>query len=203
MRRAKKQGEMISRQQVRQMIRSHDLATRELKMSTFVNGGNLSISGAVGGITSNIQQGDNVSGRTGYQINVHSVKMWFQASMNALANVDRFRYILFYDRLNTGTPPTVTDVLDTAVVISDYAYFARTQNRYKILVDKTVPMSISGNSRAVNYEHEFKFKNTVTVDMLGTTTNHGRNSFYYLVMGDLSVNNSTYAISCTVRYFDD
>lgn len=179
------------------------MATRELKMLTFVNGGNLSISGAVGGITSNIQQGDNVSGRTGYQINVHSVKMWFQASMNALANVDRFRYILFYDRLNTGTPPTVADVLDTAVVISDYAYFARTQNRFKILVDKTVPMSISGNSRAVNYEHEFKFKNTVTVDMLGTTTNHGRNSFYYLVMGDLSVNNSTYAISCTIRYFDD
>lgn len=203
MRRAKKQGEMISRQQVRQMIRSHDLHTRELKMRTFVNSGTLTASGAIGDITTNIPQGDNVSGRTGYQINVHSIKIWFQASMNALANVDRFRYILFYDRLNTGTPPVVSDVLDTGYVLSDYSYFARTQNRFKFLVDKTIPMSITGNSRAVNYEHEFKFKNTVVVDLLGTTTNYGRNSFFYLIMDDLGSNNSTYAVSCTVRYFDD
>jgi len=199
----RKKAKVVTLGSVRQMMREHDLATRELKMRTAVASGTLSAAGAVVGISSDITQGDNISGRTGYVINMHSLKMWFQASMNSAAGVDRFRYIAFYDRLNLGSPPAVTDVLDSASVISDYSYSARTTNRFKILVDKTIPMSINGNSRAVNYEHEFKFKHPVPVALLGTTNNYGKNSVFYLIIDDLGANNSTYAVGYTLRYFDD
>lgn len=189
--------------QLRQMLRDHDLATKELKMKTFVNSGTLSSSGTIQTISSQITQGDNVSGRTGYNTHVKVIKLWVQATMNTSATTDRIRYILFYDRLNVGTAPVIADVLDTAGVLSDYTYFAQSQNRFKILVDKTVPMSINANSRAINYQHEFKFPNPVVVSSLGTTNNEGKNSFYLLLMDDLGANNSTYAISITVRYFDD
>ncbi len=189
---------------VKMMLRNHDVASRELRLSTTTGSGTASASGTVWAITQGIIQGDNIEQREGAQINVKHLTVQLQATMNSAAEGTQLRVIVFRDLESHGTVPAVTDVLDTASTMSGYNVYWRQSRRFKIMVDQLIPMSISGNSRHISRRWDFK-QNMVKVTYLGNTDvagANGPNSYYLLVIDDLGANHPTYGFGWTVTYFD-
>lgn len=191
----------VTKSEVRRMIKSTAGALRETKYQNTTSGGTLSTTATSVEITQNIAQGDNVNMRSGDVIFVKELEVWLQVSMNTGATTDHVRFLIVIDKLNTGTSPAILDVLDTVVPESAYNTYSITSNRHKILLDEVIPMSISGNSRAINRKWKFNLKN-LKVAFTTTSASWGKNCIKGFIFDDLGALNSTFVVGYGLRYTD-
>ncbi len=187
---------------IRQALRSHDFSSRENKYFTTSSSGTMAQAGVVWAITQGIIQGDTIEQREGMQINVTRLRVRFTALVNGVNN--NARVIIFKDLHSRGAVPNVTDVLDSAVVSSGYNVYYKQANRFKILVDESIPITTGGSNSAVTKCWDLKQKST-KVSFLGGTdvsTANGPNAYYMIVLCEISTTPPTYTFGFEVNYFD-
>lgn len=107
--------------------------------------GTLSITPLVAGsqsYNSGVGQGDTSDTRAGLRINAHTFYANFNYKMTASSNV---RFIIVRDTMNQGAVPLITEVLETASVISplNYNNFIA-QKRFILLKDHTRHFTVGG-----------------------------------------------------------
>lgn len=198
----KKRGNsVVTRAELRSVLKSHDAATRESKKYTAINSGATASAGTVVPITVNIPQGDNISNRSGDQIRVTKFSTSTVVALSNAATSERVRFVWFVDHTNLGSTPAVTDVLDTASVVSFLNYLNDQSHRFKIIDDHMFTLNTSGGN-SVSYRRTFKFSKAKVVNFLGTTGVQGVGHFYVLIISDIGVNNGAYSTSWDLRYQD-
>jgi hypothetical protein len=113
--------------------------------------------GTVNVITQQITQGDDINNRTGDMIAIDDLKLVINVR-NTTAGFGNFavRFILFADTLNTGTIPTVGEVLNSAAITSGYLPINRQKNRFKVYMDTIVDSVGQTNSMSVSKDLTFK-----------------------------------------------
>lgn len=188
---------------LRQMLQSHDVASRETKNFAAETSSTVGTSAAIGQIAA-IAQGDTVSGRTGNQVTVKRLHLRLNLTVNSAGVSQRVRFIVFCDRLNTGTAPTGTDVLNTAsLVYSGIAPSALVNQRFKIYEDVVIPLSSVGANFTIAKEWDLRMKD-LKVSFTGTGAgNSGSNSLYFLLLSSDNTNQPTYAVGWNLFYYDD
>lgn len=190
-----------SRSTVRKEIKDILNSTREVKYQNTTQGGTLSTTATNIEITQNIAQGDNVNMRSGDVIFVQELELWLQISMNVSATTDHVRFLVIIDKLNTGTSPAILDVLDTVVPESAYNTYSVSSNRHRILLDEVMPMSIAGDSRAINRKWKFNLKD-LKVAFTTSSASWGKNCIKGFIFDDLGALNSTFVCGYGIRYHD-
>lgn len=126
-------------------------------VDTVLSVGGISSTGQVSHIT-NINEGDTQHDRNGTSVKASYItcKGAFQmgsvggTGVTGLPQSNNVRMIIFNDTMdNQSTPPTVTDVLETASVWSPREVDARPGNRYAVMYDKLHALSLEGKNQYV------------------------------------------------------
>lgn len=188
----------VTRYDVKQMLRSLE-STKELKKSTDTYSGTCAAAGAVISLSDVIGQGDNLNSRVGDVIQMKLVQTNFRASSGS-ATANYVRFIVFHDRFNLGTAPTVTAVLNTATITSFYAFANDQVGRFTILSDDVYKM-IPTNFPLAFEKHSHKMNRPVHFNGTGASS-PGANSLFAIVLTDASANFPTYAFDVNMRYTD-
>lgn len=194
-------GKTVTMSQLKNVLRQHDLSSREIKKYTANNGGTTSSSGVVVPVTVNIAQGDNISDRAGDEIRMVRCDFHFEANMNFSAGAERIRFVCFIDKRNLGSTPAVTDVLNTASTIAFINTINDQSHRFTILCDKKMTLTIGGGY-GQSMSHVQRFVRPKLVSFLGTTGVQGNGHVYVLIISDLGALNGAYNVSWNVRYTD-
>lgn len=141
--------------------------------------------GIVTSMTNGIVIGDDISNRSGTKITVvqQTLRFNFQASVTTQSA----RVILFSDRFNTGTTPSVTDILPTTGYLSHYSDVREMQQkRYEILWDRVIDCSLTGETTKTRKFHSTK---KIPVYYNGNTAvaaSNGKGAIFLLVIGSAS-----------------
>ncbi len=197
-------SKFVSVNQVRTMLKSHDVATRELKVTEALDSGNTATSGGTSQITRGIVEGDESYQRSGRVISLKRLELWWQATMNASATTERVRVIVYSDKNSNGATPPLTDILLSVSVLSSYHRHVYQAKRFKILYDVTMPMCINGSNRAVNGKFVHNFKNHKVVYDGATDVDASLYSghLFFAIISDTVTNVSTFAFRASVQYND-
>jgi len=196
----KSQKRSVNTSQVQAIVRRTLASVQERKAySTQVTGATISSTGAIVALTNGIVEGDDINMRNGTTIYIK--RMHFRHAFNVNSSDQSARFIIFRDKMNTGTLPTVAQILPTTGYLSHYSDTRMIQQkRYSILYDKTVDVSVTGPSR-VSDKQEINFQGKVMYN--GTTTgagNDGKGAIYLCVIG--SLNNGIYDYDWQCEYTD-
>jgi hypothetical protein len=134
----------IQRRLVNRQVRSMIDSRVELKsVAAAVQGSATTAAGTVLYFTP-ILQDDTTNGRTGDQIVPHDITLHFTAIGSAAESA---RFILFHDKNNNGTAPTVGDVLSATQYNATYNHInVVLNNRFKILYDKQLDLNPNGEA---------------------------------------------------------
>lgn len=162
-------------------------------------------SGSIHHLTS-IAEGDDNNQRNGRSIKAVSLGIRGTLQLNAGAVDTCCRIILFKDYSSNGVAPTVTDVLQAADVNS----FLNVNNvgkggRFKILLDKFVCLSDSGNKKY--HMDEFRKKLEDHIRFSGTTgaiTSAAQGHYYMLNISDQIITTAPgFDVKTRVRFYDN
>lgn len=196
----KTRSDLVTKAQLRSILREHDLATRELKVYGSTQSAFATSTPTVT-LLSGIAQGDNTSDRDGFQCNVLEFDLHLTVSLDTLSE-DYFRFIVFYDTENTGTAPVSSDIMnasDPRAFINTYPIIAK---RFHIVKDYMIPMVLSTNKQNATRKCTVKFKDLpLTFSGTGGTA-VGKNAFYYWVCGANSTNHTAYNAFFRFRFYD-
>jgi Na+-transporting NADH:ubiquinone oxidoreductase subunit NqrF len=145
------------------------------------NGNSNATAGIVNNLTNGIIQGDDINQRSGDQIHIMSHTLKVRAS--AITVNQTFRFIWFRDNMNRGTTPTVTEVLNTANYMSQYAPAALQQKRFTILRDVMLNCNVNGESiksRSISIPGGVVYYNGATA----VAASNGPGALFLLTIGD-------------------
>lgn len=137
--------------------------------------------GVVNNLTNGIIQGDDINQRSGDQIRIVSHMLKVRAS--AITVSQTFRFIWFRDNMNRGTTPTVTEVLNTANFMSQYAPAPLQQKRFTIVKDFSLNCNLAGESikgRSFTLPGSNVFYNGATA----VAASNGPGAMFLLTIGD-------------------
>lgn len=151
--------------------------------STQLAGVTISPTGTVIPFSEFIVEGSDVNQRSGTTI--RTIKQFLKFTVSTTTVSQSARLILFRDLFNTGTLPTVTEVLPATNMLSHFSDIRQQQQRrYHILMDRMFDVSIAGNS--IHSEaHEFSFKGNVYYNAATAVVGaNGRGSIFLLVIGN-------------------
>lgn len=169
---------------VRQILDSRLEHKRSTSVGAFAD---LSTSGVVNPITSALAQGDDITGRTGDLIRMGKLKLRLELQSNSgtVGLAYAVRFIVFQDTLCNGAVPAVTDLLDSANVLSGYNVVNRQSGRFKVLHDSMLT-SVSGTPSArVCREIDIRMKGVQHyIGSAGAAASLGRNSPFVLIVSD-------------------
>lgn len=187
----------------KQAFKSMLNARRELKYNTITTTTTVPNTGTVLALTQAITEGDTGSQRSGVQIEL--VKMHFRLSlvMNASAATDFVRVLIVADSMNQGASPAALDLLSTVEPNASLTANVQVWKRFKVLLDRQVPMSINGSSRAVVIDAPIKMNHIISY--LGATDvagSNGRGSIYLLLTGTQATNTTTYQLDVANSFYD-
>lgn len=97
------------------------------------------ITGTVTAVTQDIIQGDNVNERSGNAIYMQKLDLRFTAFTSGIVS-SVLRFIVVMDKLNTGTLPTVTNILEAARSTSPPSINPYVNKRFVFLYDELIPI---------------------------------------------------------------
>lgn len=138
--------------------------------------------GSVASLSHIITQNASGAGRIGTTLNMRHFRYCFTVSIPPLGTI---RYILFRDTISNGTNPAVTDVLNSATVLSGYNPIYRDNKRFVILKD-IVLSNTSDGAFAIQQVHVSNLRQNCKVSYIGntgSTTDNGPNAYYALSVG--------------------
>lgn len=149
---------------------------------------------------SNIGQGDDNDLRSGRSILLKSVYLQAVNVINASAANTTTRVIIFVDHDAGGVSPTVTDVLQTASIIS-----ARNLDtdlgRFTILMDKCINLSDNGN-RQITIKKYIPMNIHIKYD--GTaSTDFSKNNIWMITLSSEPTNTPEFSYNLRLRYIDN
>ncbi len=195
------------RRSVKSLVRSALQSTLELNYSrTAAAGQSTTTTGTVWALTQSIITGSGVGNRSGIQITPQKAVLKIQASINTASTVaaQGFRVIWFADRLNTGTLPTVADVLVANTVLASYTPAATQEKRFIIFHDGMITLGTQGgtpNTRMMKFTQILRDKITYNLgtDVAGA---NGRHAMFLLIISDQATNPPVYSFEQLLRYYD-
>lgn len=154
-------------------------------------------------LLSGIATGDDDGARTGNSILARSLYLNFSSTINASATTTLVRLIVFMDKMNTGTAPTVADILSTPG--NGYAPLCPLNvdhtSRYKVLMDKKLTLSINGSriARTIKYVPlmtHIKYTGVNATDVY-------KNNIYVLYITDQLANTPLVNLCSRLGYHDN
>ncbi len=189
----------VSRQLVRTMIRDTVNSKAEHKYYTFsaVAAAAATNTGTVYNLTRDLVQGDNIEQRSGNKVSPLEAQLRFSINLPVAALAGVLRAIWVADTQNTGTLPTVAEILDSASVTSFMSLTSVSNSRFQVLHDACYSMVAGGSNQHLTPIWTHRKKTSIFYN--GTTavnTANGRNSQFLLLITDLAAN----APQCTVDY---
>lgn len=158
-------------------------------------------SGTVISFSTMAQGLDYAQNRIGDSIKLQRIEMRFRITMTAVATRTQGRVIVFRDLDGYGTAPAVTDVLETADVLSPTKYLNTA--RFSILYDELFALSQNGDScevGVISMPHEGHIK------YLGTTAaaaSNGKGSLYFLIISNETTTSIPFFAHNERIYFTD
>jgi hypothetical protein len=196
--------------QVKMLLREHrEPEKKTFKWTSPFTQGVVSFSGTISELAA-IAQGTDVSSRVGDAVWIESIdwrQVWYGNLLQTVPN--SCRTIIFMDTMNTGTPPVVADVLDSADVGTAAAPFANfnipNQNtkRFHIIFDQAWSVGVSGNDAfAGNIALHPRMHQRIDFSGSGSTTGL-RNRLYVLVISDVNTNDMLFTARCNVHFTDE
>jgi len=153
-------------------------------------------------------QGDTVSNRQGNKFKPFKIDLDFDVYGNVATITDVVvRYGILYDRQPNGAVPvfaltqttSLFDDLGTGVAFLNMQRLVATQNRYKLLLDKTIVLKVNAMATATasvsatqNYKHRLKFNMPMTRcasgQNAGTIADIVEGSYYFFIVSDGTTN---------------
>jgi len=200
-RRSKKSAELLSRQQVKQMIASSIAFSQELKRYVVAfTGVTTSTAGSITPITQGVIQGDSLTTRDGDQLILKQLIMRYQLALNT-GNSTSQRVIIFSDNQANGATPTVTDVLNSASWITGYNPVTFQSGRFKVWHDEYVVTTLSGHNAVNDKVWKFNLKHKITyLDVTNNATANGKGAMFVLFIADGA--NSLFSASFELHFTD-
>jgi hypothetical protein len=193
-------GKVVTHSAVRQMLN----AQREKKYYTAQSfGAAVPANGTVVAMTQGIILGDADNTRDGGQINFDRLDINLRLFINSLSTVDFVRLLIVQDHQNNGALPLVTDIITSTDPNATYTRNVRVVNRYTVLHDSYVPLSIAANNRS--YVMRTSIKKSFKISYLGNTdvaASNGKNSIYYLICGDSALGDALFTLDWAVSFYD-
>lgn len=147
-----------------------------------VSGATISAAGAIVPLSNGVIEGIDITNRSGTTIRVIQQHFHFAFAMNT--NDQSARFIIFRDLFNTGTTPTVAEVLPTSGYLSHFSDIRMVQQkRYHILLDRIKDVSVTGPSRVtdhavLNFSGNIYYNASTAVPAA-----NGKGSLFLLVIG--------------------
>jgi len=192
-------------QSVARIVRTILDSESETKCGVVVNATATStVAGAVQPLTQPIVEGTNINARVGRQIVITKLSCIFNATLPVLGVTATLRFILFFDKMNTGTVPAVLDVLDAAATQSAYAIIPHVEKRFSVLYDKVYSMAVGGADQQLSKRMDLKLNTKVSY---GSSTNvtaaNAKNSLFGLVITDNGAVSPTYAYTVAIYFHDN
>lgn len=174
----------------------------EKKFYTATAAGNTAIAGTMWAMSQGVIQGDSVSTRDGSQITLQEVGLKIIALCPTAAVSAGIRVVLFYDKMNLGTLPGVTEVLANSTLISPYSVAQNLTNRFVILADVTRTFTAGGiQETLINIQRKCRHKITYNnaADVAGA---NGKGAVFFLILTNDGVNPPTYDFTFHLKYLD-
>lgn len=173
-------------------------------IDTLQAGALISWSGTVTALSASAQ-GDNINNRVGDSILAKYLTFRYSCTMDSALSTTAVRWIIFQDTMSLGTIPSASDVLTTTGAANAVVSLLNIQNalqgRFRILFDKTVALSNTGNKQFISDEvipinDHIKYTSTAGTD-------EGRNMLYLLTICDVNASDPTVAWSARLAYYDN
>lgn len=154
-------------------------------------------------LLSGIPTGDDVGQRTGNSILAKSLYLNISATMNSSATTTLVRVIVFMDTLNTGSTPTVSNIL--SVTGNGYAPLCPinvdSTPRYKILYDKKITFSNTG-TRLIRLTKYLKLQKHIKYTGVNATDVY-KNNIYVVYISDQLTNVPAVNLCSRLGYHDN
>lgn len=132
---------------------------------------------------SSISEGSDYNQRLGINVNAESVTCKFvgYTNTNPASQPHAFRFLMVEDKDQSGTAPTVADILEQATTTSQLNHI--NTNRFKVIIDKLFPVTTNASANSMVCFHEFrKLKHKIRWSNSTTGTKEGH--IYTLVISD-------------------
>ncbi len=195
----------MSRPAIKQMIRSAITNRAEMKYYTFTPASAVtsSATGTVFNLTRDLIEGDNIEQRTGRKIQQMWSSLRLSAILPAAAVAGTIRFIWVTDNYNTGTLPSVTEILDSATVTSHLALSAVVPPRFTVVADHTYSMVVGGMNQHISPILVDKKKNDVFYNgSTAVNTANGHGAQFLLAITDLALNQPIFTADYALKYLD-
>lgn len=180
---------------------------RELKNFTLAASYVDVVTGTRNGISSGVVQGDAITGRSGDRI--EPVRLQVNLTMLAgIGSTQSFhRVLIFQDRLNQGTLPALSEILDSSQWDSTYNIRNKQQGRFHIMYDKIHGVVGGSNSAATHIQLKLKCKGHISYN--GSTPAGGASSdngpgaiFIFSLTDSVAVSTATVSYYASLFYHD-
>lgn len=196
-----KARDLVTRQEVRSMVKSSILSSMELKRYVVAfTGVATTTAGSITPVTQGIIQGDSLLSRDGDQIVVKHFDFRLVMSPGGAGTECMQRIIIFWDNQANSAQPAVTDVLNSASYITGYNPVVQQQNRFHILFDKFVQCVSTTVYAKHPIHYRVKLNHKVTfLDTTNVATASGKGAMYVLFISDNvnGVNNASFELHFT------
>lgn len=158
------------------------------------------ISGATGTCypLSQISQGDAYNNRDGNTVRAKSLLIRNEYAMSASSEYDFIRVLIFTDNQNSGTTPTVLDVLETANSNSPLNHL----NGSRFTIHRDFKLALKKDLNAtqtktyINLNQHLKYSS-------GTATDTREGNLYILFQPSDGTNPSSYSYNSRLRFIDN
>lgn len=94
----------------------------------------------------NISQGDTQNQRTGLKVTLKSLQFMFHSTCTFPTFL---RVLVVMDKMNTGTAPNLSDVLQGVTVLTPKQIINQSGARYWVMYDKTISQDATGYNQAI------------------------------------------------------
>jgi len=191
----------VTKSQLRSVLKQHDASTRELKFLGSTNSGFATTTPAVT-LISGVGQGDNVTDRDGFQINVMDIEINLTCSVGSTSKEDFVRFVFVRDTMNLGSTPSSSDIMNASDPRAFLNIVPTLSGRFVVEFDEMLKLV---NTSAVQC-HFIKLKknlNHLPVTFTGTaSTNVMKNAFYVWICGGTATNDTAYTYFTRMRFYD-
>lgn len=152
---------------------------------------------------SDMAQGDTSLTREGLQIQPRNLQYKIRCICNPSSTSNALRVIIFKDRMNNGSVPTVSDLLEA----EDTYSFIKHENkpRFKIYRDMYIPLAPTGELVQPMIKGMIKFSKKTRIYYLGTGStyaNLGRNNIYAMIVADDNTNQVQVVMKTRLRFVE-
>lgn len=159
--------------------------------------------GQVSGFGPYCVQGDQITNRSGNEIQVKSLAMRFKIALTALETLGTtVRLLVVYDREPGGANATVTTMLNNDNVLSSYRTVGNAKGRFQFLADRTVTFGATDAHWEAKFFKQLNHK-IVYNGNAGTVADLFRGNLMVMVLGSGNAAAIGITYGFNIKYTDD